>query len=642
MKYRAEIDGLRTIAVLPVILFHAGITLFKGGFVGVDVFFVISGYLITGILAAELESGQFSLVRFYERRARRILPALFLVMLVCLPFAWALMMPGDLKEFGRSIISVCLFVSNIFFWKSSGYFDSSTAGKPLLHTWSLAVEEQYYLLFPIALALLWKFGRRPTLYVICAFAAFSLLLSEWGWRHQPNANFYLAPTRAWELFAGSIAALWHFHQPRRANGMLSGFGLAMVLCAIFVYDEHTPFPSIYALLPVVGTALILLFASGDNWTGKLLSTRLFVWIGLISYSAYLWHQPLFAFARHFLMGPLPTALGLGLSILAIVLAYGSYRFVETPFRQPGLFGRGRIFALSAIGLAGFAAVGTFGITTNGGMYRFYDTPERAAFARYFDNSPPEMAYFKREIFGRVHYECDFYDLAADLKGSITLTPKAQIPATCFTRTGRHAVLLWGDSHAMALRPGLSRNLPADWQVLQVATSACPAKIVQAADRSDYCQYGNAFALKTAERTRPDAVVIAQKDGHDLEQMNEIRQHLERIGIRRIVFVGPSPHWRYDLPNIILRAAWEPTPRYMRIGLDEDMIGLDRALQRSFPNDPHARYVSLIDPMCTSVGCLTYFGSDRRSGITTYDYAHLSIVASDFVAKRVLVPTILAR
>jgi len=664
MKYRSEVDGLRAIAVMPVILFHAGIDVFKGGFVGVDIFFVISGYLITTILAADLAGGSFSIIHFYERRARRILPALFVVLLACLPFAWGLMMPGYLADFAKSLIAVCVFASNIYFWRSSGYFDATAEGKPLLHTWSLAVEEQYYVVFPIALLLLWRFGRRPTFYAVCVTAAVSLLLSEWGWRHIPSANFYLAPSRAWELLAGSICALWPFGSARtdpaqasqapvtalphagisHANDLLSALGLAMIVFAVFFFDEHTPFPSAYALIPVIGTALILVFATSATWTARLLSLRPFVWIGLVSYSAYLWHQPIFAFTRHYLMGPMPVPLGLALSILAIGLGYLSYRFVEQPFRKPasaGGLGRKQIFVFSAIGLAGFGAVGAYGVATDGGMYRFYDTPERAQFTRYFENGSPGLAYMKREnIFADWRYDCDFYNLASDRAGMVTRIPKLAIPTSCFVRAATpHAVLLWGDSHAMALRPGLSHALPADWQVLQVASSACPAEIVLAADRTDYCRFANYSALQTMATARPDAVVIAQKEEHSLKAMYAIRRHLEAIGIRKVIFVGPSPHWRYDLPSIILRTAWANTPRYMTAGLDPDVLARDRELKQDFKADPYSRYVSLIDLFCTARGCMTYIGKDRRLGITTFDYGHVSVPASDMIARQLLTPAI---
>ena len=330
MKYRAEIDGLRALAVFPVILFHAGFELFNGGFVGVDVFFVISGYLITTIRIEDIENNRFSIVNFYERRARRILPALVFVMLVCIPFAWMWMLPSQMKDFSQSFIAVSLFASNVRFWKESGYFEAVSEEKPLLHTWSLAVEEQYYVLFPIFIILAWRFGKRRVFWMIVLLAAVSLLLSEWGWRNKAAANFYLAPTRAWELFAGSISAFIVQKQGVKKNNLLALIGLAAIIFSIFVYDEITPFPSLYALVPVIGVVLIVLYADKETLVAKLLGTRVLVGIGLISYSAYLWHQPLFAFARIKLIEKPSMELMLILSITSIALAYGSWKYIEKP------------------------------------------------------------------------------------------------------------------------------------------------------------------------------------------------------------------------------------------------------------------------------------------------------------------------
>ena len=331
MQYRPEIDGLRALAVLPVILFHAGFQVFAGGYIGVDVFFVISGYLITSILLADIEGGEFSLAKFYERRARRILPALIFVLLACIPFAWAWMLPGQLQDFSAALLAVSLFGSNIWFWQHSGYFDSAAEENPLLHTWSLAVEEQYYLLFPIFLLLAWRFGRGKLVWLMLALALLSLLLSEWGWRNAPSANFYLAPSRAWELLAGSITAYWVRNYGLRESNALSAVGLMGILIPIFFYDHTLPFPGLLALPPVIGTALICLSAGPTTITARVLSLRWLVAIGLISYSAYLWHQPLFAFARIKLVDPSMLVMST-LSIVALVMAYLSWRFVEQPFR----------------------------------------------------------------------------------------------------------------------------------------------------------------------------------------------------------------------------------------------------------------------------------------------------------------------
>ena len=372
MQYRKEIDGLRAVAVVPVIFAHSGFKMFAGGFVGVDIFFVISGYLITSILIEDIENNKFSLLNFYERRARRILPALFFVMLCCLPFAWFWMLPNQLKDFSQSLIAVSFFASNVLFWKESGYFDAAAEEKPLLHTWSLAVEEQYYLLFPIFLFLAWRFGKQRVFWLIVIFSVISLTLSEWGWRHKPSANFYLAPTRAWELFAGSIAAFIVQQNGVRAHNIFSVFGLIAVVASIFIYDSATPFPSAYALLPVVGVVLIILFGRADTVVGKILSNPLLVGMGLISYSAYLWHQPLFAFARIRSIEKPSISLMLALSFLSIVLAVISWKFVEQPARNKnsGFFkSRKRLIGFSVAGTLAFCSLGLWGHVENGATWR---------------------------------------------------------------------------------------------------------------------------------------------------------------------------------------------------------------------------------------------------------------------------------
>jgi peptidoglycan/LPS O-acetylase OafA/YrhL len=370
LKYRAEIDGLRALAVVPVILFHAGFELFSGGFVGVDVFFVISGYLITTILIEDIENKRFSIVNFYERRARRILPALFFVMLVCIPFAWMWMIPSQMKDFSQSLVAVSLFASNILFWRESGYFDAAAEEKPLLHTWSLAVEEQYYVLFPIFLILAWRFGKNRVFWMIVVMAAISLMLSEWGWRNKATANFYLAPTRAWELFAGSIAAFIVQKQGVQKNNLLALIGLAAIIFSIFFYDENTPFPSVYALIPVLGVVLLVLYADKESIAAKLLGTRGFVGIGLISYSAYLWHQPLFAFAR-IRSTEHPSLLFMSvLSFSSLILAWFSWRYIERPFRDKHTVNRTHIFGASLTLLASFSVIGALGHLNSGFPQRF--------------------------------------------------------------------------------------------------------------------------------------------------------------------------------------------------------------------------------------------------------------------------------
>jgi len=361
MKYRAEIDGLRALAVLPVILFHAGFEWFSGGFVGVDVFFVISGYLITSILIEDIENNRFSIVHFYERRARRILPALFFVLAACLPFAWLWLTPTDLKDFGASLVAVSFFSSNILFWLESGYFSTAAELKPLLHTWSLAVEEQYYILFPIFLMLTWRLGVKWILILLSIAFFISLGAAQWGAYNRPNAAFFLLPTRGWELLVGVFVAFYLQHKTHlksnSANQILSLLGFGMIVYSIIAFDETTPFPSLYALIPTIGTGLLILCAVPKTFIHKLLSLKFIVGIGLISYSAYLWHQPLLAFTRHRLLGEVSDLILIILCVASLVMAWFSWRFVEKPFRNKQTFLQKHIFLLSLAGIICFGAIG---------------------------------------------------------------------------------------------------------------------------------------------------------------------------------------------------------------------------------------------------------------------------------------------
>jgi peptidoglycan/LPS O-acetylase OafA/YrhL len=453
VDYRRDIDGLRAVAVIPVILFHGGFHTFSGGFVGVDVFFVISGYLITTIILSEKERGTFSLVNFYERRTRRILPALFLVMLVSLPFAWMWLLPSDMKDFSQSLVAVSTFSSNIFFWKTSGYWGAANELKPLLHTWSLAVEEQYYVLFPLFLMLMWRFRKRWILSSFMVIAAISLLAAQWGAYNAPSATFFLLSTRGWELAIGASIAFYFLYRTKTIHTLLSHkfvdetlslAGLLMIGYAVFAYNEHVPFPSFYALIPTVGTGLIILFSSSQTVVGRLLSTKLLVGIGLISYSAYLWHQPLFAFARHRSLTEPSGLLYSGLAVLSIALAYLSWRYVEKPFRSRNGFSRKTIFTFSVIGSVAFIVIGLAGYMTDGFVNRF---------------TKSDILLQTIDEKWKVNH-----GLSVTCEGSFTLSPD------CRT-SDEPEILIWGDSYAMHLVQGILASNP-DAKIIQMTKTAC--------------------------------------------------------------------------------------------------------------------------------------------------------------------------
>lgn len=369
--YRADIDGLRALAVLPVMLFHAGVSSFAGGFVGVDVFFVVSGFLITSILVRDIDAGSFSLSRFYERRVRRLFPALFLVVAVSIPVALVILAPEDLENFGQSVIATGTFSSNFLFYFEDGYFEGPADLKPLLHTWSLAIEEQYYLLFPLLLVGLqrrgWGYGK-----ALVSLAVVSFVICLWSAKYAPSAGFYLLPGRFWELMLGAMLALYghRYRLSALLSAVVAMLGLAMIGYAILRFDDHTPFPGWAALLPCFGTVLVIVAGGQANPLSRVLGSRALAGIGLISYSLYLWHFPLIVFTRHLLVRPFTRWEVVALMVASFVLALLTWRFIERPFRGPHQsVNRSTLIRVACLTVAGAIAFGLFTDFTDGAPAR---------------------------------------------------------------------------------------------------------------------------------------------------------------------------------------------------------------------------------------------------------------------------------
>jgi peptidoglycan/LPS O-acetylase OafA/YrhL len=461
VPYRPEIDGLRAIAVLAVIFFHAKFKGFSGGFIGVDIFFVISGYLITSIIVSEMRAGRFSLLTFYERRARRILPALFLMMLVCVPFAWFYLDAPDFRLFSKSLIAVPTFSSNILFWKETGYFDTTSELKPLLHTWTLALEEQYYLLFPLLLMASWKLGLKRIAVLLGAVTIAALLMAQQGAVSDSAAVFYLLPTRAWELLLGSFIAFYFTWRPRqlvvtdirtlRLNQAMSALGMLLIGYALLAFDENTAYPGFNALFPTLGTVLIIVFGNRRTLVGHVLSRRLFVGVGLISYSAYLWHQPVFAFARNISIAEPSGLTMLLLSLLSFALAYLSWRFVEQPFRTQNTLSRSRILKLSASVSLLFIGIGMAGYLSNGFESRF--SPDVAISSSFAEPTLRNQC--------DTHYDGKGWDIDFCLFGDPL-------------KTSHPDIAVFGDSHAEALLPAFdSAGKTIGQSVAEIGLGGCP-------------------------------------------------------------------------------------------------------------------------------------------------------------------------
>jgi peptidoglycan/LPS O-acetylase OafA/YrhL len=377
MAYRHEIDGLRAVAVLSVIFSHAGFGWIPGGFAGVDAFFVISGFLITGIILRDLEQGRFTFRGFYARRARRILPALFCMLASVSTLAWLILSPSQIQDISGSVFFSILSLSNFYFTDFVDYFAPSADYIMLLHTWSLGVEEQFYLLFPLIAFVAYRIlGKSGFWAVVLVLLVASFAISEWGWRNKPQGNYFFSPSRFWEILIGAVAALWCSSRDTKGNDPLAALGLAALCLTFFVYDDSILFPSYYALAPTIGTVLVLTYAHASTMTAKLLQFGLLRFVGLISFSAYLWHQPVFVFAR--LDGYETSKPLTALALIAVILLLSalSWRFVEQPFRTiqtTTISRRGPVLWTTAVGLTALSLVGYF---TTLPLLRFNEADQR--------------------------------------------------------------------------------------------------------------------------------------------------------------------------------------------------------------------------------------------------------------------------
>ncbi|HLO76418.1 MAG TPA: acyltransferase family protein [Magnetospirillum sp.] len=642
--YRPDIDGLRAVAVLPVVLFHFGFASFGGGFVGVDIFFVISGYLITGILAAELAAGTYSIRGFYERRIRRIIPALAFVVAVTAAVAALLLTPREMGRFSSEVWWSSLFSSNVLFFRKDGYFDGASTMRLLLHTWSLSVEEQYYIVVPVLLWAGWRWFRRHLVALLLVLGLASLALAVYSVAFHPSAAFYLLPSRAWELLCGSLLALAPSRAkvPSRLREAVAWAGLAAIAVAIFAYDGATPFPGAAALLPCLGaTALLWAGEQGASTTiGRLLCLPPMLAVGRISYSLYLWHWPVLVLAKYYLLREPDLAESVALIALAVAMSAFSYRFVEQPFRRRVLLGgRRALFAGGGVVLVAMFAFGLAG---------------KSGFPGRFDHTARQLAAYAESRDPR-HDAC--MDLSADKIRRGELCSYGQ------PRDGAPDFMVWGDSHAGALMPAFSavaqrRGL---WG-LHSAFPSCPPLLGVSVVRSDSreamaCAQINEAALEQIAARHIRTVVLAARwplyaegwarIGADARNkpltltdaeaptpdaagrkavfqrgLDRLLTRLRQMGVRVLV-VEPVPETLVDVPNALAtsRLLGRDTTT---LGPEVEQVAARQAWVRErFAQEQQAGRLSVI-PTHASL-C----GADRcqiqRDGVPLYhDVDHLSV------------------
>jgi peptidoglycan/LPS O-acetylase OafA/YrhL len=627
--YREDIDWLRAIAVLAVVAFHFEAPAVFGGFVGVDIFFVISGYLITGIIRSEVKSGTFSFALFYERRVRRLLPALYLMVALTAIPSFHYLLTSERLEFFRSIAAVVTFTSNFFFWLQTGYFDHAAVEKPLLHTWSLAVEEQFYLAFPLVLwtlARLTRGGRMLLPMLLGALALASFALSVWQMRSGRSADaFFMSPPRAWEFLIGGLVATEDFPVLRHALARRIVRGIALVLIAIpiFALRQGPGFPGFNALAPCIGAALFI-------WSGLGVSTQkrsrysplnVAKFFGQISYSLYLWHWPLFAFARFsktsLVLAPLDK---IALFALAVAISYLSWRFVEQPFRVASLVPTRR----AAFRVAGLATAVLLAGSA-GGMFasRTPSEADRAAITlEAYDN------YDVRPIYRAG--SCFRYD-----GGAVD-------EASCLAAVaGKQNALLWGDSYAAQYYHGLSRAIdPERVNLLQADQAACMP--TSSAERQGYpaCHSFATHMSAYFRDHRPDLVIMSAdwleysrppRFGSMIADLQQTISQLNGAGIP-VVLLGPAVQYKARLPSMLMRAHLRNLDPAAEDFVLPDIFALDEMMKAALPAHDGFFYVSVLDAVCPARRCpLTADGAPLA-----WDHAHLTAEGSIYVSNR-LVP-----
>lgn len=628
-RYRADIDGLRAIAVLCVIGFHAFPERMPGGFIGVDIFFVISGFLISAIIFDGLQRGRFSFGEFYGRRIRRIFPALLLVLAATFAFGWPELLAAEYKQLGRHIAGGAAFISNFLLWNEAGYFDAAAETKPLLHLWSLAIEEQFYLCWPLILWLAWKM-RWNFFKVSLVVALISFVFNIDSANSNVVAAFYSPQSRFWELMAGALLAYGALHGeslsqlvPRMLQPWTRKFvhesscdfrawcGVLLIAAALLIISKDVRFPGWWALLPVGGATLII-SAGAQAWPNRvLLANRALAGIGLISYPLYLWHWPLLAYAR-ILAGETPSAgVRVGAVVLAAALAWLTYELVEKPIRA-GAYRAGKTVAL----VASLLVVGSIGLYCD----------QRDGLGFRFPQIVQDLTDFS------------FDHKRAYREGSCFLTESQNYRdfAGCelsSSNLGSRSIFIWGDSHAAHLYPGYKAVYGADQLIVQRTASACPPILGIEDGVHVHCKEINARVFDLIKTMRPQKIVLAANwSRYDWRRVDGTITQLRAAGFSDIDLVGPGPQWQVSLPVQLYRRfkadPSQPVPRRMASGLRDNFAPLD-AQVAEYAVQAHVNYLSPAQIFCDVNGCLTRLGESGDT-ITFWDCCHLTDAGSRFL------------
>lgn len=617
MRYKPEIDGLRSVAVLSVLVFHLGFPHMPGGFTGVDIFFVISGYLITDIINKGMLEKRFSIVNFYRRRALRILPPLIVVILAVTLTACYVLLPEEIRNYGRALLWTTLFSSNIFFFKEINYFNPEAKFNPLLHTWSLAVEEQFYIIVPVLFAMIYKFFPKYMKPIFVASVITSFLLSVFLVFISQKTAFYLIPTRYWEMGVGSIIALYGLHQRFSvgASNFVSIVGVGLVLASLLLLNDTIPFPGLSAILPTFGAACIII-AGANCFVGKFLGRPTPVFVGKISYSLYLWHWPIIVFYRLFYAPEITFVPGVIIAAISFVLAYLSYRYVETPLR--GLPQGVSDFRVLAVAATCLVAMGTMGLILQRLSNQITSYPsEVLRLAGYDDYDKTQAA--------KMQYRRDRCFITSGTAGG----NNAFDAKTCIAdhNDGKPRYLLIGDSQAAHLWEALQESRT-DINLMQATASGC--KPTLETDGEARCMNLMEKALNefsTSEKV--DAVVLSARwQKTDLPALKETVAKLRNSGISKIIVLGPTVEYSQSVPITLARIIWKGAGSLADFKVSS-RHELDEVMAASAKNDQFD-YISVYNAVCPDDVCIETVNDVPVQS----DYGHFTDSGSRLVAKAI--------
>ena len=621
--YRADIDGLRALAVLAVVIFHTFPNWLPGGFVGVDIFFVISGFLITSLILPGITRHTFSFGNFYARRIRRLFPALILVLLATLALGFFILMPRDYALLGMHTTASALFIKNIWIWHEAGYFDTEAELKPLLHLWSLAVEEQFYLLYPLLLWLCWK-TKLPLRAILTLLFCVSFIYCASTMQHHPVEAFYLLPSRFWELLAGGLLATTVVGGMIRERASIFT-SLALLLLAIAFAPQVDSIVG-RQLLAVTATCLLILALPYTITYVKIFTHRLFVTTGLFSYPLYLWHWPLLVMGRMLHADhKLSPFNNLCILAISVMLGWLTWRFVETPIRRK-LPSR-RNIAVLVCGMLLLAIAGLAILFSQGWPSR-YPGAVRELALYHFD----EKSYAG---YGRcwIDRETPSDKFSASCKGSLETPGK------------KPSLLVWGDSHAAHLYPAIDARYGGNHDVAEYTRSTCAP--VLGAGNAD-CIAGNRFVLGQIRRLQPQTVLLFAfwnsyagdwtKDTVNGQQLLETLHALRDAGVKHIVLVGPAPQWTGEVPDLVLETTLRDAPRYQiptRLNTSFNPISeqVEQSLRQLLRDETDVLYISSLRTLCNEQGCLVR-ASPAADSLISYDYAHLTAAGARIVAESI--------